>query len=69
MMKNKYSKWLLVVVICMGVAIGGYMYYSSIAIGGTPDNGMWKANYKKTLMKQLADGLDMFNKSLVARSR
>ncbi|MCY9002615.1 hypothetical protein [Peribacillus frigoritolerans] len=47
MMKNKYSKWLLVVVICMGVAIGGYWNYSSIAIGGTSDNGMWKANYKK----------------------
>lgn len=46
-MKNKYSKWLLVVVICMGVAIGGYLYYSSIAIGGISDNGMWKANYKK----------------------
>lgn len=48
-MKNKYSKWLLVVVICMGVAIGGYLYYSSIAIGGTSDNGMWKVNYKKKL--------------------
>ncbi|MCZ0875604.1 hypothetical protein [Peribacillus sp. AS_2] len=47
MMKNKYSKWLLVVVIGMGVAIGGYWNYSSIAIGGTSDNGMWKANYKK----------------------
>ncbi|MGG4202155.1 hypothetical protein [Peribacillus frigoritolerans] len=47
MMKNKYSKWLLVVVICMGVAIGVYWNYSSIAIGGTSDNGMWKANYKK----------------------
>ncbi|MGE7650959.1 hypothetical protein ACQKM1_24970 [Peribacillus frigoritolerans] len=47
MINNKYSKWLLVIVICMGVAIGGYLYYSSIAIGGRSDNGMWKANYKK----------------------
>ncbi|MCY8938834.1 hypothetical protein [Peribacillus frigoritolerans] len=47
MMKNNHSKWLLVVVIGMGVAIGGYWNYSSIAIGGTSDNGMWKANYKK----------------------
>lgn len=46
-MKNNHSKWLLVVVIGMGVAIGGYWNYSSIAIGGTSDNGMWKANYKK----------------------
>ncbi|MGN7398076.1 hypothetical protein [Peribacillus frigoritolerans] len=47
MMKNNHSKWLLVVVIGMGVAIGGYWNYSSIAIGGTSGNGMWKANYKK----------------------
>ncbi len=67
-MKNKYSKWLLVVVICMGVAIGGYMYYSSIAIGAHLIMVCGKQIIKKNLMKQLADGLDMFNKSLVARS-
>ena len=47
MNKKQYLKWALLVLIIGIGGVGGYWYYSSIAIWGTSDNGMWKANYKK----------------------
>lgn len=47
MNKKQYLKWVLLVLIIGIGGVGGYWYYSSIAIWGAPDNGMFKATYRK----------------------